>query len=125
MRDYRPGDKIGTATVAGGPGLDSPPIADDASERDFQREVVRFARRNGWSDVYHTYSSKRCSPGFPDLVFGREAKSPHVIVAELKSENGVLTSDQERWLAFFRLAGVPTFVWTPKQWREIEETLRC
>lgn len=102
----------------------APPIDEDASEKAFQADVVKFAKRCGWEDVYHTFNSKKSSPGFPDLVCGRTVRPPFVIVAELKVGDNVPTSDQERWLNYFRLAGVPTFVWCPKDWPVIERVLR-
>lgn len=101
------------------------PIIDEGqSEKEFQADVIKFAKRNGWDDVYHTYNSKRSAPGFLDCVFARESRAPHVIVAELKVGDNQPTEDQERWLNYFRAAGVPTFVWWPKDWAEIMETLR-
>jgi hypothetical protein len=101
-----------------------PQIDTDQAEKDFQADVVRFAKRCGWEDVYHTWNSKRSSPGFPDVVFGRTSRVPFIVVAELKVGNNEPTEDQRRWLEYFRLAGVPTFVWRPADWPMIEKALR-
>ena len=92
----------------------------DIDEKEFQTQVVSLAKRNGWK-VYHTYSSKRSEPGFPDLVFRRAGR---IIVAELKVGDNTPTEEQEEWLADFRAAGIPTFVWTPASWPEIVEVLK-
>lgn len=49
--------------------------------------------------------------GWPDLVL---VKPPRVIVAELKSDTGRLSPEQEVWLALLRdLPGVECYVWRP------------
>lgn len=82
-------------------------------------QVVQFAKLSGWL-VYHTHDSRRSPEGFPDLVLVR---GPRLVVAELKSETGVLSPAQKEWIsALSRTA--ETYVWRPSDWPEIEETLR-
>jgi hypothetical protein len=100
-----------------------PPVDLDASEKQFQADVVKYAKRCGWEDVYHTFNSKRSSPGFPDCVFGRQHRAPHLMVAELKVGDNEPTDDQQRWLNYFLLAGVPTYVWRPEHWPDIKRIL--
>jgi hypothetical protein len=95
--------------------LEAPPMA----EKDFQRDVERFARRNGWK-VYHTRDSRKSEPGFPDIVMIR---SPRLIVAELKTDTGQPTEEQLEWLEAFRAAGVPAFLWRPSDWSALAQTL--
>lgn len=64
------------------------------SEAAFQDQVVALARLYGWLH-YHTHDSRRSAPGFPDLVL---ARAPRLIFAELKTETGRRTSEQDRWL---------------------------
>jgi len=97
----------------------APPPDDDASEAAFMADVVRLARRNGFL-VYHTHTSKRSAPGFPDLVL---ARPPLLIVAELKVGRNLPTPEQGEWLSAFREAGVRAVVWRPADWPEIERTL--
>ena len=61
--------------------------------------------------------------GFPDLLLVRE----QVIVAEIKGDGDKLRPEQEAWLEAFSRAGVPSFVWTPEDWRsgEVERVLRA
>lgn len=89
-------------------------------EKDFQQNVIDLARLAGWLH-YHTFDSRRSAPGFPDLVLARGRR---VIFAELKSERGTLTPEQERWLEALRAAqGIETYVWRPGDWEEITEVL--
>lgn len=90
-------------------------------EADFQKQVIQVAERFGWL-VYHTYDSRRCAPGFPDLVL---VKGSRVIFAELKSHRGRLTPEQKAWIeALERAEEVEAMVWKPKDWRNIERILR-
>jgi hypothetical protein len=88
-------------------------------EREFQRMVVELARLCGWL-VYHTYDSRRCVPGFPDLLLLRGAEQ---LVAELKVGRRQPTAEQLAWLAAFRAAGVPAYVWRETDWPEIQRVL--
>ncbi len=89
-----------------------------SSEREFQREVVQRAKSLGWF-VFHAlpgqgrnkhltlFIGKR---GFPDLVLCRP---PRLIFAELKSEKGRVSADQQEWLEALRACGVEVYVWRP------------
>lgn len=62
---------------------------------------------------YHTFDSRKSTPGFPDSIILPGLRGP-VIVAELKTEKGKVTEDQERWLEAFRqVPGVEVYVWRP------------
>lgn len=80
--------------------------------------MIQLAQLRSWL-VYHTRDSRRSQPGFPDIVLVKG----RLIFAELKSETGRLTPEQERWLAALRSAGCDVRVWRPSDWQEIEETL--
>jgi hypothetical protein len=58
--------------------------------------------------------------GFPDLVLVRP---PVIIIAELKSARGRLSSSQRAWLERFQQCSVPgrveTYIWRPGDWAEI------
>ena len=83
------------------------------------REVRRAARRNGWAD-YHAAISMGAPAGFPDLVLVRP---PVIIIAELKSARGRLSSSQRAWLERFQQCSVPgriqTYIWRPNDWTDI------
>lgn len=110
------------------------------SEKAFLGTVVEYAEVNGWK-VYHQLDvgwkkcplcstlmvakgtriacpacgheepvkyAKRIGKGFPDLVM---AKRNRVVFAELKSEKGPVSEDQEEWLTVLRtVRGVRTFL---------------
>lgn len=57
--------------------------------------------------------------GFPDLVLVRE----RVVWVELKSDIGVLSDEQEIWIAMLHRAGQEVYVWKPCDWDTILEVL--
>lgn len=94
------------------------------SEREFSALIVDVARLGGWHR-YHTFDSRRSSHGFPDWVFTRDGR---LIFAELKSEKGKLSPNQEIWIAELKLVAglndnVQVFVWRPSDWDEIVSVL--
>ena len=90
----------------------------NVSEKVFQSELVDFAKSRGWR-VYHTYDSRRCEPGFPDLVLVREK----VLYRELKSEKGRMTKSQSEWGESLVSAGADFAVWKPHMIKEIFKEL--
>jgi hypothetical protein len=85
-------------------------VAKRMPEKELQHDVTSMARTLGWL-CYHTYSSKRSPEGFPDLVL---VKGPRLIFAELKSERGKLTKDQEDWIsALSRSSRTEVYIWRP------------
>lgn len=90
------------------------------TEAHFQAGVLRLAGMLGWLP-FHTFDSRRSNPGFPDLFLVRRERA---IAAELKSERGKATADQELWLAALSGAGIEAYLWRPSQWQAITETLR-
>lgn len=87
------------------------------TEKQLQDAVVQAAHTFGWL-VYHTYDSRRNTPGFPDLVLARNGE---VIFAELKSEKGRVRPEQAKWMEH-----MPVMVWRPVDWTNgaIVEVLR-
>jgi hypothetical protein len=53
--------------------------------------------------------------GFPDFLLLKPNK---IVAAELKATGGKATQDQLDWLLAFRSAGVPAYIWTPKEWAD-------
>jgi hypothetical protein len=91
------------------------------TEKAWQSRVVDYARLRGWQS-YHTYDSRRSEPGFPDLVLVREGRC---VVAELKRDDGRVTSAQQRWLSAFRsVRAVEVHVWRPVDWSQVQAVLR-
>lgn len=92
----------------------APVFADEAA---FQAAVVREAKALGWL-CFHVRDSRKCEPGFPDLIFLR---GPRMIVAELKRSKAEKPSaSQQRWLKAFQCIGDATVrLWTPEDWTDI------
>lgn len=94
-------------------------------ETAFQREVVAIAKSLGW-DYYSPPKKRRGNHGskeergFPDLTL---TKPPRLMYAELKTEKGVLSARQKRWIDL--LSGCPqveVYVWRPS---DLDGIARC
>lgn len=81
----------------------------DLTEKEWQELVVGFARLHGWW-CYHTFDSRKSEAGLPDLILMRP---PELIIAELKSERGKVSSDQSQVLDSLRACGVEAPLWRP------------
>jgi hypothetical protein len=91
------------------------------TEKAFMQQVVDLATLHGWL-VYHTYDSRRSSPGFPDLVM---VKGNTLLFAELKTEKGKLSQAQGQWLeALSKVETISSHIWKPSDWQEIEMMLK-
>ena len=98
-------------------------------EKDFQLAVVDVARRYGWR-VHHTrtiqiagggWMSPCLDKGFPDLLMVHP--SGRIVAAELKSDTGRPTPEQQSWLKDLYSAGVETFIWRPSNITQVIEVL--
>lgn len=93
------------------------------TEREFQQRVTDLATLHGWR-WYHTHDSRRSPSGFPDLVLVRPNR---LIFAELKSNTGRTTPQQEAWLAALRQVShstnVAAYLWRPADWPTIIDEL--
>ena len=103
-------------------------------ESKFQKVVTDYARNLGWM-IYQTRTGLaaktrgRNTAGFPDLVLIHP--SGHVIVAELKTESGVLSQEQHLWMGALwnaedRLGNMAFRVrlWNPNNMDRIFKALR-
>ena len=92
------------------------------TEKHFSQQVVDLAKMLGWR-CYRTWLPIHSPAGFPDLVL---VKPPRLVIAELKSEKGQTTPEQDEWLADLRAAmrrqdscsspehvGFEVFLWRP------------
>lgn len=93
-----------------------------ASEREFTKWCMHFARLNEWM-VYHTEISIRSPAGFPDLVLLRP---PELVFAELKSlkPSAKLGPVQQDWLRGLEACEVEVHLWTPSDIPQIIERLK-
>lgn len=95
------------------------------SERALKDAVVELAKSQGWL-VYHALPSLnrrgawathfQGHAGFPDLVLSHPVGD--LVIVELKSEIGKVTTLQHRWLASFEAGGIETHVWRPSQLKD-------
>ena len=105
------------------------------SEADFQKTVIELAQKMGWLVAHfrpaRTEKGWRTpvsadGKGFPDLIMVHEQYG-WIVVAEIKSETGKVTPEQDKWLKAFQ-ACLPfdVFTWRAnddKDWEEIQNTL--
>lgn len=90
------------------------------SESQLQAAVIKLAKLNGFA-CYHTYSSRRSAPGFPDLICVRP---PRILAIELKAKDGRVSAEQREWLDLLSaVPGVEVFVFRPADWAEVERVL--
>ena len=96
----------------------------EISEKEFQSQVIELARKCGYL-IYHTYDSRRCVSGFPDLILVHPARVDcGIIVAELKRETATATKEQVEWLTAFGRSGCgKVYLWRPSDLPVIAEIL--
>lgn len=90
-------------------------------EADFQKQVIDLAHLHRWTVAHfraaRTKDGGWITPvaadgkGFPDLVLAHPTGG--VIFAELKSEKGRLSYDQQAWIEVLDAAGAEAYVWRP------------
>jgi len=90
------------------------------SEKEFQNQVIDILKLYSWK-YYHTYSSLRSVAGFPDLCMCRDKR---IIFAELKTEKGKTTVEQEKWLEKLHNTPAEVYLWRPSDFNEICEILK-
>ena len=104
-------------------------LADDASEKLFQERIIKLAKVKGWL-VFHTppFSPRNgvwrsAGKGFPDLCLICAEGRRGMIFAELKTQKGKLSPEQEDWGVALVKAGAEYYVWRPADWSTIETRL--
>jgi hypothetical protein len=99
-------------------------------ENEWQRQVIQLAHLHGWRVAHFRSvcvarkdgSTRWQTPveadgeGFPDLLLCKPGK---IIVAELKRDDGRVSTEQREWLHTFELAGVAAYTWRPRDWAEV------
>lgn len=104
------------------------------SERQFTAQVLAHARASGWLAAHFGNTVKivrrgdktipvpdKDAVGFPDLVLARHER---LVVVELKIGKNKPSAEQVQWLFALAVAGAESHLWTPDDWKEIEEVLR-
>lgn len=87
-------------------------------ESEFQKNVISLAKQLGWL-VYHTYDSRMCEPGFPDLVLVKHK----TLFRELKTQKGRLTKEQVIWQDKLIGNGSDYAIWRPSDMQAIAKQL--
>lgn len=101
------------------------------SEAAFQQQVTELATICGWTWLHVRKSIGRRQgkaawqtttnlKGWCDLLLWRPGR---IVAAELKSDKGKTTPEQDDVLASLRAAGVDTYVWRPANWGDIARVL--
>lgn len=104
------------------------------TEKAFAQQIVDLARALGWRE-YRTWLSMRSPKGFPDLVLVR-ARDRRLVFAELKTDTGATTPEQDAWLEDLRAAswrqdgcgaaahaGFEVYLWRPADFDAIARIL--
>lgn len=98
------------------------------TEAGFQAQIVELARITGWRTMHvrrsigkgRKWTTSTSVTGWPDLALW---KPGHFILAELKTETGKTTPQQQDIIESLRAAGIDTRIWRPTDWPEIQTTL--
>ena len=86
------------------------PVNGAMTEKELQASLVRAAKTFGWR-VYFTWRSLHSPKGFPDLCMVR---GDRLIFAELKTDKGKVTPDQQAWQDDLRAFGkCEVHLWRP------------
>lgn len=84
------------------------------TEKTLQECVRRLAKLRSWL-YYHTHRSQFSPAGFPDVI---AIKGDRLVVAELKSDKGKVSPEQQEWLEAFARCGVEVHIWRPSDWQD-------
>jgi hypothetical protein len=98
------------------------------SEEDFQKKVIDLSHMNGYRVAHFRKARKKngdwITPvsadgkGWLDLVLVNGDKGD-IIFAELKSEKGKMTKEQEEWFIRLSKCSKSVYCWKPSNWDEI------
>jgi len=100
------------------------------SEKIFQDQVIKVARMQQWLVFHASPSSPRPGvwrsdgSGFPDLVLvSTSVPSRGVIFCELKTADGKLSPEQEKYARALINAGIEYHLWRPRDLDAIADRL--
>jgi hypothetical protein len=112
------------ASLAERAGVPATPVVPAMSEAVFMAAVIKLAQEHGWM-VWHAYSAKKSTAGYPDLTLTHPGGGRPLLMIETKTDVGECTKAQEAWLAALAgSTGVVSACWRPSMWSEIVEQLR-
>jgi hypothetical protein len=100
-------------------------------ERDFAKQVEMILDFRGWLWKHDEPARRpsggwatafRGTRGFPDYI---AVRGDRVVLAEIKSERGRASEDQQTWLTALEQSGrVEVYLWRPSDLQAIAEILR-
>lgn len=91
------------------------------TEKALHAALTAALTRAGWL-WFHAHDSRHSPAGYPDLT---ALRGNRCLVLELKSATGLLTPEQQTWLAAWRrILGVEVQVWRPADLEQALEVLR-
>jgi hypothetical protein len=100
--------------------MTAPRVMPPLTERQWMLQVVDLAKLRSWW-LYHPMLSKWSEPGWPDLTLIR---GPRMVLAELKTDKGRVTSAQQRVFALLdQVQGIEAYVWRPADFDHVKEVL--
>lgn len=101
------------------------------TEEQFLQQVLTLAKWLGWRSAHFRPARTKDGgwrtavagdgKGWPDLVL---VKGGRIIFAELKTDTGTFTPEQEAWLKALEGCCQEVYRWRPHQWQWIENVLR-
>lgn len=102
-------------------------LAEQIREEDFARTVCDLANQMGYQHMHvrrtvgrgRRWTTGTSVKGWPDYCYYGNGR---LFFAELKSESGKLSYDQERVIDDLRAAGAEVHVWRPSDWDQVVET---
>ena len=100
------------------------------TERDFSSSIEATLRLTGWrwahfraARTLHGWTTPLSGDaGFPDLVAVRDGR---LVLAELKTDAGRVRPEQRAWLDDLEATAAEVYLWRPRDWDAIVETLRA
>lgn len=97
-------------------------VAKAMPEKELMQNVLDMARSLGYW-CYHTFDSRRSSPGFPDII---AVKGKRLLALECKRHGKDLTEAQVSWLMKLQDAGFICRTIRPDDWLDgsVERLLR-
>ena len=82
------------------------------TEADLREQIRTLCKLYGWL-MYFTWNSRNSPSGFPDLVLVNPQQK-RVVFAELKTDKGRLTQQQDEWVGALRVCEQSeVHVWRP------------
>ena len=99
------------------------------TEAQLQQQIIQLAKLYSWR-VAHFRPAMTAKgwrtpvsadgQGFPDLVLVKRCR---LIFAEVKSDKGRVSPEQQEWLDALRKTKNEVYLWKPKDWPEIQGVL--